>query len=641
MTTANKETLGFQAEVKQLLQLMIHSLYSNKEIFLRELVSNASDACDKLRFEAIADPALLENDSELKIGVFFDKDAKTITIRDNGIGMSRQEVIENIGTIAKSGTKAFFENLTGDAKKDANLIGQFGVGFYSSFIIANKVTLITRRAGLSAEHGVKWESGGEGDFAIENVDKPERGTEIILHLRDGEEEFLNDWRLRSIIRKYSDHITLPILMTKSANVDAEGKEHISEETEAVNQASALWARPKNDISEEQYKEFYKHVAHDFADPLAWSHAKVEGRQEYTELLYIPTRKPFDLWDRERQHGIKLYVRRVFIMEDVERLLPQYLRFVRGVIDSNDLPLNVSREILQHSKDVDTIRAGCTKKVLGLLDDLASNDTDKFKTFWQEFGTVFKEGIGEDHANKERIAKLCRFASTHTGSTEQTVSLDDYIARMKEGQDKIYYVTADSFAAASNSPHLEVYRKKGVEVLLLADRVDEWVVSNLHQYADKALQSVAKGSLDLGLLEDENEKTQLQNDADAFKPLTDKIAEILAEQVKEVRVTHRLTDSAACLVADEHAMSGNLERLLKQAGQEVHSSKPILEINPQHMFVRKLQADMSSDRFSDWSHILFDQALLAEGGQLEDPAGFVKRLNSLILALKHGCPEIPT
>ena len=634
MTTANKETLGFQAEVKQLLQLMIHSLYSNKEIFLRELVSNASDACDKLRFEAIADPALLENDSELKIGVFFDKDAKTITIRDNGIGMSRQEVIENIGTIAKSGTKAFFENLTGDAKKDANLIGQFGVGFYSSFIIANKVTLITRRAGLSAEHGVKWESGGEGDFAIENVDKPERGTEIILHLRDGEEEFLNDWRLRSIIRKYSDHITLPILMTKSANVDAEGKEHISEETEAVNQASALWARPKNDISEEQYKEFYKHVAHDFADPLAWSHAKVEGRQEYTELLYIPTRKPFDLWDRERQHGIKLYVRRVFIMEDVERLLPQYLRFVRGVIDSNDLPLNVSREILQHSKDVDTIRAGCTKKVLGLLDDLASNDTDKFKTFWQEFGTVFKEGIGEDHANKERIAKLCRFASTHTGSTEQTVSLDDYIARMKEGQDKIYYVTADSFAAASNSPHLEVYRKKGVEVLLLADRVDEWVVSNLHQYADKALQSVAKGSLDLGLLEDENEKSQLQNDADAFKPLTDKIAEILGEQVKEVRVTHRLTDSAACLVADEHAMSGNLERLLKQAGQEVHSSKPILEINPQHMFVRKLQADMSSDRFSDWSHILFDQALLAEGGQLEDPAGFVKRLNSLILALSN-------
>lgn len=634
MTTANKETLGFQAEVKQLLQLMIHSLYSNKEIFLRELISNASDACDKLRFEAIADPALLENDSELKIGVFFDATAKTITLTDNGIGMTRQEVIENIGTIAKSGTKAFFENLTGDAKKDANLIGQFGVGFYSSFIIADKVTLITRRAGLSAEHGVKWESGGEGDFNIENVDKPGRGTEIILHLRDGEDEFLNDWRLRSIIRKYSDHITLPILMKKSASVDTEDKEQAGDEVEAVNQASALWARAKNDISKEQYEEFYKHVAHDFAEPLAWSHAKVEGRQEYTELLYIPTRKPFDMWDRERRHGIKLYVRRVFIMEDAERLLPQYLRFVRGVIDSNDLPLNVSREILQHSKDVDTIRAGCTKKVLGLLDDLAENEADKFKTFWQEFGTVFKEGIGEDHANKERVAKLCRFASTHNDSAEQNVSLDEYIARMKEGQDKIYYVTADSFAAASNSPHLEVYRKKGVEVLLLADRVDEWVVSNLSQYAEKILQSVAKGSLDLGLLEDENEKTQLQNDADTCKPLTDKINETLKDKVKEVRVTHRLTDSAACLVADEHAMSGNLERLLKQAGQDVHSSKPILEINPQHMFVRKLQANLDSERFGDWSHILFDQALLAEGGQLEDPAGFVKRLNSLILAISH-------
>lgn len=632
MTTANKETLGFQAEVTQLLQLMIHSLYSNKEIFLRELISNASDACDKLRFEAIADPALLESDSALKIGVFFDATAKTITLSDNGVGMTRQEVIENIGTIAKSGTKAFFEKLTGDAKKDANLIGQFGVGFYSSFIIADKVTLITRRAGLGAEHGVKWESGGEGDFNIENIDKAGRGTDIILHLRDGEDEFLNDWRLRSIIRKYSDHITLPILMKKSASVDAEGNEQSSDDVEAVNQASALWARQKNDISKEQYEEFYKHVAHDFAEPLAWSHAKVEGRQEYTELLYIPTRKPFDMWDRERRHGIKLYVRRVFIMEDAERLLPQYLRFVRGVIDSNDLPLNVSREILQHSKDVDTIRAGCTKKVLGLLDDLAENEADKFKTFWQEFGTVFKEGIGEDHANKERVAKLCRFASTHNDSAEQNVSLDEYIARMKEGQDKIYYVTADSFAAASNSPHLEVYRKKGIEVLLLADRVDEWVTSNLSQYAEKTLQSVAKGSLDLGLLEDENEKTQLQNDADVCKPLTDKINETLKDKVKEVRVTHRLTDSAACLVADEHAMSGNLERLLKQAGQDVHSSKPILEINPQHMFVRKLQADLSGERFADWSHILFDQALLAEGGQLDDPAGFVKRLNNLILTL---------
>ena len=633
MTTANKETLGFQAEVKQLLQLMIHSLYSNKEIFLRELVSNASDACDKLRFEAIADPALNENDSELKIGVYFDATARTVTITDNGIGMSRQEVIDNIGTIAKSGTKAFFDNLTGDAKKDANLIGQFGVGFYSSFIIADKVTLITRRAGLTAEHGVKWESGGEGDFSIENVDKAGRGTEITLHLRDGEDEFLNDWRLRSIIRKYSDHITLPIMMHKAPGYDAEGKpQPATDEQEAVNQASALWTRAKSEITPEQYREFYKHVAHDFAEPLAWSHAKVEGRQEYTELLYIPGRKPFDLWDRERQHGIKLYVRRVFIMEDVERLLPQYLRFVRGVIDSNDLPLNVSREILQHSRDVDTIRAGCTKKVLGLLDDMAENDADKFKTFWQEFGTVFKEGIGEDHANKERIAKLCRFASTQQDSDEQNVSLDAYIGRMKEGQDKIYYVTADSLSGARNSPHLEVYRKKGVEVLLLAERVDEWAVSNLQEYAGKQLQSVAKGSLDLGLLEDENEKAQLQSDADAFKELTEKIAAVLGEKVKEVRVTHRLTDSAACLVADEHAMSGHLERLLKQAGQQVGGSKPILEINPQHLFVRKLQANSGSERFGDWSQILFDQALLAEGGQLEDPAGFVKRLNGLILSL---------
>ena len=633
MTTANKETLGFQAEVKQLLQLMIHSLYSNKEIFLRELVSNASDACDKLRFEAIADPALNENDSELKIGVYFDATARTVTITDNGIGMSRQEVIDNIGTIAKSGTKAFFDNLTGDAKKDANLIGQFGVGFYSSFIIADKVTLITRRAGLTAEHGVKWESGGEGDFSIENVDKAGRGTEITLHLRDGEDEFLNDWRLRSIIRKYSDHITLPIMMHKAPGYDAEGKpQPATDEQEAVNQASALWARAKSEITPEQYQEFYKHVAHDFAEPLAWSHAKVEGRQEYTELLYIPGRKPFDLWDRERQHGIKLYVRRVFIMEDAERLLPQYLRFVRGVIDSNDLPLNVSREILQHSRDVDTIRAGCTKKVLGLLDDMAENDADKFKTFWQEFGTVFKEGIGEDHANKERIAKLCRFASTQQDSDEQNVSLDAYIGRMKEGQDKIYYVTADSLSGARNSPHLEVYRKKGVEVLLLAERVDEWAVSNLQEYAGKQLQSVAKGSLDLGLLEDENEKAQLQSDADAFKELTEKIAAVLGEKVKEVRVTHRLTDSAACLVADEHAMSGHLERLLKQAGQQVGGSKPILEINPQHLFVRKLQANSGSERFGDWSQILFDQALLAEGGQLEDPAGFVKRLNGLILSL---------
>ncbi len=633
MTTANKETLGFQAEVKQLLQLMIHSLYSNKEIFLRELVSNASDACDKLRFEAIADPALNENNAELKIRVEFDTAGRTIRISDNGIGMSRQEVIDNIGTIARSGTRAFFENLTGDAKKDANLIGQFGVGFYSSFIVADRVTLITRRAGLSAEHGVRWESGGEGDFSIENVDKAERGTEIILHLRDDEDEFLNDWRLRSIIRKYSDHITLPIMMRKAPGYDADGKpQPASDEMEPVNQASALWTRSKTNISPEQYGEFYKHVAHDFSDPLAWTHARVEGRQEYTELLYIPSRKPFDLWDRERKHGIKLYVRRVFIMEDADRLLPQYLRFIRGVIDSADLPLNVSREILQHSKDVDAIRAGCTKKVLGLLDDLASNDADKFKTFWTEFGTVFKEGIGEDPANKEKIARLCRFATTRNEHNDQCVSLDDYISSMKEGQDKIYYVTADGYSAARNSPHLEIYRKKGVEVLLLTDRVDEWVASHLHEFGGKTLQSVAKGALDLGSLEGENEKAQLQQDADALKPLTDRIKDALGDRVKEVRVTHRLTDSAACLVADEHDMGANLERLLKQAGQEVQHSTPILEINPQHLFVKKLQAGAEGSRFADWSQILFDQAMLAEGSQLDDPAGFVKRLNGLILSM---------
>ncbi|WP_137939958.1 molecular chaperone HtpG [Chitinivorax sp. B] len=632
MTTANKETLGFQAEVKQLLQLMIHSLYSNKEIFLRELVSNASDACDKLRFEAMSDAALYESDSELKIRVDFDKDARTVTITDNGIGMSRQEVIENVGTIARSGTRAFFENLTGDSKKDANLIGQFGVGFYSAFIVADRVTLITRRAGLTADHGVKWESTGEGEFTLENVDKAERGTQVILHLREGEEEFANDWRLKSILRKYSDHITLPIVMTKSPGYDKDGNITPAEGDETVNQASALWARAKNDISEEQYKEFYKHVAHDFEDPLAWSHARVEGRQEYTELLYIPQRAPFDMWDRERRHGVKLYVRRVFIMEDADKLLPHYLRFVRGVIDSSDLPLNVSREILQHSKDIDGIRAGCTKKVLDLLSQMAENEQDKFATFWKEFGQVFKEGVGEDHGNKEKIAKLCRFASTHADTDEQIVSLDDYISRMKEGQDKIYYITGDTFAAAKNSPHLEVFRKKGVEVLLLSDRVDEWLTSNLFDYAGKTLASVAKGDLDLGKLEDEAEKEEQKKAADDYKALTDKIKDVLGERVKEVRITHRLTESASCVVVEEHAMSGHLERLLKQAGQSVDSTKPILEINPGHMIVQKLHNNLDGEHFSDWSHILLDQAQLAEGGQLEDPATFVKRLNGLMMAL---------
>ncbi|MDD5329967.1 MAG: molecular chaperone HtpG [Sulfuricella sp.] len=628
----HKETLGFQTEVSQLLKLMIHSLYSNKEIFLRELISNASDAADKLRFEALADDAMMAGDADLKIRISFDKDARTVTIADNGIGMSRQEVIDHIGTIAKSGTRQFFESLTGDQAKDANLIGQFGVGFYSAFIVADKVTLTTRRAGLTAEHGVRWESAGEGDYTLETVEKAGRGTEVVLHLREGEEELLGSWRLKSIIKKYSDHITLPIMMVKE-EWDEEKKDAVpTAEDEAVNQACALWARPKSEVTAEQYEEFYKHVAHDFEPPLAYTHSKVEGKQEYTQLLYIPARAPFDLWDREARHGIKLYVRRVFIMDDAEQLMPRYLRFVRGVIDSNDLPLNVSREILQHSKDIDSIRAGSVKKVLGLLDDLAGNDQEKYAKFWGEFGKVIKEGAGEDHANKERIAKLLRFASTQADTADQTVGLADYIGRMKEGQDKIYYVTADSFAAAKHSPHLEIFRKKGIEVLLLSDRVDEWVVSNLTEFDGKPLQSVAKGELDLGKLEDEADKKEQEKEADEFKGLIDEIKQTLGEQVKEVRVTYRLTSSPACLVADAHDVGGNLSRLLKSVGQEAPQSKPILEINPHHPLVQKLKGEAGGERFGDWSHILFDQALLAEGGQLEDPAGFVQRLNGLLLAM---------
>ncbi len=630
MSTDTRETLGFQAEVKQLLDLMIHSLYSNKEICLRELVSNASDAADKLRFEALSDPALYENDSDLGIRIAFDKAARTITVSDNGIGMSREEVISNIGTIAKSGTREFFQSLTGDQAKDANLIGQFGVGFYSAFILADKVTLVTRRAGLGSEHGVRWESGGAGDYTIETVTREKRGTEVTLHLREGEDEFLSGWKLREILRRYSDHITLPILMKKEDWDKDKGENVVTDEDEKVNQASALWARPKNEITKEQYEEFYKHVGHDFEPPLAWTHSKVEGRQEYTQLLYIPGRAPFDLWDREHRHGIKLYVRRVFIMDDADQLMPAYLRFVRGVIDSNDLPLNVSREILQQSRDVEAIRSGSVKKVLGLLDDLAENEKDKFTTFWTNFGRVLKEGVGEDFANRERIAKLLRFSTTQTDSEEQTVSLADYVARMKEGQEKIWFVTADSFAAAKNSPHLEIFRKKGIEVLLLADRVDEWVVSNLTEFDGKPLASVAKGDLDLGKLEDEQEKVEQEKDAESFKELTDRIGKALGEQAKEVRVTHRLTDSPACLVADEHAMGMNLERMLKAAGQKVPGSKPILEINPQHPLVQRLKYEAEGGRFDDWSRVLFDQALLAEGGQLEDPATFVKRLNTLML-----------
>jgi molecular chaperone HtpG len=624
---AQHETLAFQAEVKQLLHLMIHSLYSNKEIFLRELISNASDACDKLRFEALADNGLYGDDPDLKVRVAFDKAARTITISDNGIGMSREETITNLGTIAKSGTREFFSKLSGDQAKDANLIGQFGVGFYSGFIVAKKITVITRRAG-SAE-AVKWESAGEGDFTLDPAEKAGRGTDVILELREDEDELLSSWKLKAIITKYSDHITLPILMKKE-EWDKDKNEYLTlDEDETVNQATALWTRSKNDITEEQYQEFYKHVAHDSEPALAYTHNRVEGRQEYIQLLYVPQHAPFDLFERERKHGIKLYVRRVFIMDDAEQLLPQYLRFVKGVIDSNDLPLNVSREILQESRDVRAIREGSTKRVLSLLEDLAENQKDKYAGFWKEFGKVIKEGAGEDHANKERIAKLLRFATTHNDTEEQNVSLADYVGRMKEGQDKIYYVTADSFLAAKNSPHLEVFRKKGIEVVLLYERVDEWLASHLTEFDGKQLVSVAKGDLDLGKLEDEAEKKEQKDSEAEFKDLTTKIKEALGDKVKEVRVTHRLTDSPACLVSDQFDMSGNLARLLKAAGQKAPDSPPILEINPKHPLVTRLKYEEA--KFADWSRLLFDQALLAEGGQLEDPAGFVKRINEMLMA----------
>ncbi|MFC7514561.1 molecular chaperone HtpG [Herbaspirillum sp. GCM10030257] len=634
MVVAEKQTLGFQAEVKQLLQLMIHSLYSNKEIFLRELISNASDASDKLRFEAINNNALFENDPNLKIKVTFDKAARTITISDNGIGMSRDEAIEHLGTIAKSGTKEFFSRLSGDQQKDAALIGQFGVGFYSAFIVADRITVDSRRAGLPADQGVRWESAGEGDFSVEPIEKATRGTDITLHLREGEDEFLSVWKLKSIIRKYSDHISLPILMQKE-EWDEEKKETVvKDEFETVNQASALWSRSKSDITAEQYEEFYKHVSHDFEAPLAYTHNRVEGRSEYTQLLYIPARAPFDLWDRNKRGGIKLYVKRVFIMDDAEQLMPVYLRFVKGVIDSADLPLNVSREILQESRDVKVIREGSTKRVLGLLEEFANSEDqaqkDKYTKFWTEFGQVLKEGVGEDQANKERIAKLLRFASTHNDSDAQTVSFEEYIGRMKEGQDKIYYVTADNYAAAKNSPHLEIFRKKGVEVLLLTDRVDEWMLSFLHEVEGKELASVAKGDLDLGKLEDETEKKQHEETENQYKDLVEKMKSALSDKAKDVRVTFRLTDSPACLVADEHELSGNLLRMLKAAGQNAPESKPILEINPDHALVQRLKYEEA--KFNDWAHILFDQATLAEGGNLADPAGFVKRLNEMLLGM---------
>lgn len=627
---APKETLGFQAEVKELLQLMIHSLYSNKEIFLRELVSNASDAADRLRFESIASPDLYDSDTELRILVDFDKEAHTVTVSDNGIGLSRAEAIEHLGTIAKSGTREFFSRLSGDEQKDAALIGQFGVGFYSAFIVADRVTVRSRRAGVATAEGVEWTSDGSGEFSVETIEKADRGTDVILHLREGEDDFLSSWRLKSILQKYSDHISLPIQMKKE-EWDADKKEQVrSDQFETVNQASALWARPKSEISDEEYREFYKHVSHDFQDPLAWTHGKVEGRSEYTQLLYIPSHAPFDLWDRERRGGLKLYVRRVFIMDDAQQLMPVYLRFVRGVVDSNDLPLNVSREILQESRDVKAIRDGSTKKVLAMLEDLAENQAEQYGTFWSEFGQVLKEGIGEDTVNRERIAKLCRFSTTANDESIQSVSLAQYVARMKEGQNKIYYVTAESHAAASHSPQLEIFRQKGVEVLLLSDRVDEWILSFLHEFDGKELQSVAKGGLDLGKLEDEAEKKAHEEQAEEYTELTRRIKDTLGEAIKEVRVTFRLTDSPACLVAEDGDMSGNLARMLKAAGQKAPETKPILEINPGHALIQRLKKEQV--HFDDWSRVLLDQATLAEGGHLEDPAGFVKRLNALLMAV---------
>lgn len=632
MTVATKETLGFQAEVKQLLQLMIHSLYSNKEIFLRELISNASDAADKLRFEGIAHPDWYGDDPEVKIKIELNKEARTLTIADNGIGMSREEVISNLGTIARSGTKEFFSKLSGDQQKDAALIGQFGVGFYSAFIVADRITVDTRRAGLPASEGVRWESDGSGEFTIETIDLPQRGTSITLHLREGEDDFLNSYQLKSIIRKYSDHISLPIQMRKE-EWDADKKEQvIKDELENINQSSALWARNKSEITEEQYNEFYKHLSHDFENPLCYSLNRVEGRSEFTQLLFVPTKAPFDLWDRNKRGGIKLYVKRIFIMDDAEKLMPMYLRFVTGVIDSVDLPLNVSREILQESRDIKVIRESSTKRVLSMLEELANSEDEakkeKYRTFWTQFGQVLKEGIGEDQTNQERILKLLRFASTHTDSAEQTVSLADYVSRMKEGQDKIYYVTGETFNAAKNSPHLEIFRKKGVEVLLLSDRVDEWMLSFITEFDGKQLASVAKGGLDLGSLSDEKEQKAHEETEKQFKDLVERMKKVLEDKVKDVRVTFRLTDSPACLIADENELSGNLLRMLKAAGQNAPDMKPILEINPEHPLLSKLKND--DQHFDDWTNLLFDQALLAEGGQLNDPASFVKRMNQLLL-----------
>jgi len=639
---AKKETLGFETEVKHLLHLMIHSLYSNKEIFLRELISNASDAADKLRFEALSNDSLYEGDSELKIRLEYDKDKRTITIIDNGIGMTRAEVQEHIGTIAKSGTKQFFQALTGDQAKDSELIGQFGVGFYSAFIVADKVTLITRKAGADKSEGVRWESAGEGDYTLESVEKAQRGTEIVLHMKEAESEFLDGYRIRSIVRKFSDHISLPIVMDKEAAPSMGGEEGEQEKPaeiveETVNSASALWTKARQEISEEAYNEFYKHVGHDFQDPLTHIHSKVEGTNEYTLLLYVPSRAPFDMWDRDAKHGVKLYIRKVFITDDAEQLMPRYLRFIRGVIDANSLPLNVSREILQQSKQINTIKSGAVKKVLGMLEDLANNEPEKYEKFWSQFGPVLKEGPIEDHGNKARVAKLLRFASTHADTDKQDVSLEAYVSRMKEGQDKIYYVTADTFSAAKNSPHLEIFRKKGIEVLLLSDRIDEWLVSNLDEFDGKHVQSVAKGDLDLGVLDGEENKEAEEEINKDFESVLKQIKDVLGDKVSEVRLSHRLTESPACLVADVYGMSLNMERIMKDAGQGFGMGmgrKPIFELNPTHALVVRMKEEQDDSRFADLTHILFDQAILSEGGQLDDPAAFVHKLNGLLQGLLH-------
>jgi len=633
-----KETHGFQTEVKQLLHLMIHSLYGNKEVFLRELISNGSDATDKLRYEALASPQILGKDTELKVWVDYDQVAKTITIKDNGIGMTREEVIQNLGTIAKSGTKEFLQTLTGDKAKDSKLIGQFGVGFYSAFIVADEVEVNTLKAGAKPSEGIRWISTGEGDYTIENVTKQDRGTEVILHLKPEEDEFLNSWRLKHVITKYSDHISVPIVMKKDKPpidpkepIDTEALAQEPEE-EVVNRATALWTLPKNEITDEQYNELYKHVAHDFEAPLIWSHNKVEGKLEYTSILYVPARAPFDLWHASKPRGLKLYVKRVFIMDDAEQFVPHYLRFMRGIVDSNDLPLNVSREILQSSKVIDTIRGALVKRSLGMLEQLANDNKEKYTQFWKEFGQALKEGPAEDRANQEQIAKLLRFASTHTDSDTQEVSLEDYIARMKTGQDKLYYVTADTFNAAKNSPHLEIFRKQGIEVLLLSDRIDEWLMSHLTEFQKKHFQSVARGGLELGDLADKTQDEKYKQAEDTFGETVKKIKEVLGERVKEVRISKRLTDSPTCVVVDEQDMSSQMERMLRAAGQKVPAHKPILELNPDHLMIQKLQKEKDSALFKDWTEVLFDQAVLSEGGQLDDPASFVKRFNALLLAV---------